>query len=273
MTDSNTSLTDPGSDTIDIICDNVDLSGFKFYKFTSNCGKLVDKYGTFRIMKKILTGNISLPNLVVMAGFSTSSFCATANIVIKNMNKITHKFNAIYLLKYDEDTFKGLQTAACGKRDELKSNPELQHEEQYKPEIDLNEELGIVVDRLLRCAGLTNVHLLGKCAGAGVAIHAFTKSDIYSALYLAVPASPVNIQHLLGKGKVGKKFIFAWDKRDKFPFSWGRKSFEEATIYEANIGSLVAAGNEVITRTFNEDTDVSHEKIYHEIPDELFDIL
>lgn len=117
------------------------------------------------------------------------------------------------------------------------------------------------------------MHLLGKCAGAGVAIHAFTKSDIYSALYLAVPASPVNIQHLLGKGILDKKFIFAWDKRDEFPFSWGRKSFEEAQVYEANIRLLEAAGNEVITRTFNEDTDVSHEKIYHEIPDELFDIL
>lgn len=58
----NTSLTEPGSDTIDIDCSGVDLSGFKFYKFTSNCGKLVDNYGTFRIMKKILTGDETFPN-------------------------------------------------------------------------------------------------------------------------------------------------------------------------------------------------------------------
>jgi alpha-beta hydrolase superfamily lysophospholipase len=43
---------------------------------------------------------------------------------------------------------------------------------------------------------LQNVHILGKSAGAGIAIHIMDKSDIYTGLFLVVPSSPLNVQLL-----------------------------------------------------------------------------
>ena len=275
MTDKLYKSNNEGIPTEENLCD-IDLSEWKSYFFTSNCNKLVDNYGTFRIIKKILTNDINKPNLVAMAGFSTKSFCGTTKRIIENINKIKNKFNAIYILQYDEEKFKELQRNACQMRDKNKST-KTSLEEIYQPETDLNEELGTIIDKLFRCMGLTKVHLLGKCAGGGVAIHVFTKSDIYEALYLGVPASPTSIKHIIDNIDYAnihnKKFIFAWDQMDAYPFDWGIKSNEEKERYDKYKDTLIKNHNTVITAQFNTETDETDAKKYHEIPHGLFDLI
>jgi hypothetical protein len=247
---------------------------WKTYKFSSLDGKLEDQYGIFRIIKLELTDNTNLPVLVAMAGFSTKSFCGSSNVIIKNLRKIKDKFKCIYILKYDEDKIKILQKKACDERDEIKKNT-LNHHEIYKPEIDLNEELGIIIDKLLRSMKLINVHLLGKCAGGGVAIHIFTKSEIYNALYLAVPASPTNVEHLLENKAImkNKTFILAWNSNDDYKFNWGGKSNDELSYYSNTIQELAGNENKIIFDSFNEQIEGDDPKRFHEIPNGLFRLI
>jgi len=259
-----------------IKCD-LKLNGWKIYNITSKNETLENKYGKFEIIKKDLSSDKSKPVLVAMAGFSTKSFCGSATRIIENLDKIEEKFSAIYILKYDDTKFGSLQKDACGKRDTLKEHFSKDHifsdeeiEEIYQPETDLNNELGTIVDKILRAIGLTKVHLLGKCAGGGVAIHTFTKSEIYDALYLGVPASPTDVKHLLDKNISDKIFIFGWDSRDAYPFNWGKKSNQEIERYRETMKQL-ESNNKVILEEF--ETGDENESKYHEIPSGLFDLI
>jgi len=257
------------------------LDDWKGYYFLSNRTEFNDEYGTFKIIKKVLNGGESKPNLVAMAGFSFKSFCGSTKVIVENLHKIQGKFNCVYVICFTVEV-QNKQTEACKSRDaNITEKPDTLTEEElkdkavreqiFKPETDLNEILGKVVDKLIRCAGITNVHLLGKCAGGGVAIHTFTKSE-YQALYLAVPASPTNVEHLKTIDLSGKKIIIAWDKRDAYPFKWG-KSNQELASYEETLMELEANHRleEFIVEEFNNgETDP---KKYHEIPDQLFDLI
>jgi hypothetical protein len=272
------------------------LDDWKGYYFSSNCTKFIDQFGKFKIIKKVLTSDELKPNLVAMAGFSEKSFCASTRVIVNNLDKIQDMFNCVYVICFDEQVFKKYQTETCGirdarkeKEDEIRANkgaltkeisllrkltPEEVIKEKevyneiYQSETELNEILGTVIDKLIRCARIGNVHLLGKCAGGGLAIHTFTKSNIYKALYLAVPASPTNVEHLRNTNLEGKKIIIAWDKRDEYPFHWDSKSNQELVSYERTLKALSA---DYIVAEFNEGE--SHPKDYHEIPDQLFDLI
>lgn len=272
------------------------LSGWTSNNYSSN-----ERYGTFKLVKQTCLDDPTKPNLVAMAGFSKKSFEGTYQRILDNINKIKNKFNAIYVLQYDEAKFKALQKEACEERDRIKDNGETDFETIYQPETHLNEELGYVIDKLLNYIGLTNVHLLGKCAGGGVAIHVFTKSDIYDALYLGVPGSPTAIKHITDNIDTihNKQFIFGWDQRDEFKFNWGKKSNEEFIRYIQTCIStkskIKSNGNKLIFAQFNDDntnisrieyidnqrdyfetnppTDVKHEKDYHEVPHGLFNLI
>ena len=102
------------------LCDDLDLSEWKSYKFTSNKDTLEKRYGTFKIIKKNLTNDSNKPNLVAMAGFSKKSFCGTTKRIIENIDQIKNTFNAIYILQFDEEKIKDLQSKACSIRDEIK---------------------------------------------------------------------------------------------------------------------------------------------------------
>jgi len=259
---------------------------WKGYYFSSNCTNFNNVYGTFKIIKNESNPDKSKPNLVAMAGFSFRSFCASTSVIVKNLEKIKGMFNCVYVICFTDEVKDKLQTDACKSRDAniTKEIGTLTEEELvdilkdkevrkkiFKSETDLNEKLGNVVDKLIRCAGITNVHLLGKCAGGGVAIHTFTKSNIYQALYLAVPASPTNVEHLREtKGEIdisGKKIIIAWDRRDAFKFKWG-KSNQELDSYEKTLKGW--STNYTVAEFNNGESD---EKKYHEIPDQLFDMI
>jgi len=275
----NVSINEEGHDIVQDFCVGLSLDGWKLYKFISNCKRtteLINKYGEFKIIKKSLTIDETKPNLVVVCGFSNNSFCNSTKRIIQNLHKIKDKFQAIYIIKFDEKPIKNLQTDACKIRDEfLKIEG---HPNPYQPEIDLNIEIGIVIDKLLRCIGLENIHLLGKSAGAGVAINTISKSkcsSIYTALYLAVPSSPNNVEDL-DVDLSGRRYIFAWSTLDVYNFSWGRRSNQEKSFYDKTM-STKGIGN-YISEEFTDSEDIISDekdpsKQFHEIPNGLFNLI
>jgi len=243
----------------------LNLDNWKVFYFNSQNKDFINEYGNFYIINKTLSGYNELPSMVALAGFSVKSFCGTTNRIIENLDKIQSKFKDVWVLCFTEQV-RNMQKQACKERDDLNA---AKNKEIYKPEIDLNEKLGSIVDKLLRSIKLSNVHLLGKCAGGGVAIHTVTKSDIYNALYLGVPASPKDVQHLLTKEWNNKKFIFAWDKRDAYQFLWGLSN-QEIEKYKKTMEHL-KENNIVIINEYGEgETDP---KEFHEVPHDLFDLL
>lgn len=293
------------SSNINDLCNNLNNSEpnsnnlWKVYKITLNNIEKQEEFNNFgsnnKIIRKILSNDENKPDLVAMAGFSNKSFCGSTQAIIKNLSKIKDQFNSINIFCFDEVVIKRKQTDACKDRDdkiknlldskiinssnETKINFKLLDDNNYNkifdPEIKLNEELASFIDKSIRAfigkdKENFTIHLLGKCAGGGVAIHIFTKSDRYEALYLGVPAHPTNIQNIKDSGidLSKKKFIFAWDKRDAYPFTWSSKSNQEASAYASTLESMSV--NYIVAK-FNDGEE--HEKDYHEIPDQLFDLI
>jgi hypothetical protein len=149
------------------------------------------------------------PVLVAMAGYSVSSFCGSSQIIMENLGLLNRKYKAVYVLCYDEEKFKGFSKRAADERDRQRnrSHPILESPSEsltYREfvfggdhgEIQMYEELGSIVDKVIRCLGLKNVHLLGKSAGGGTAMNVVNTNPIYTRLYLAVPAHPTYCKSL-----------------------------------------------------------------------------
>lgn len=256
-----------------IITNNLDKNSFSFYYFDNE--KIIKLYGKNYIIKYNLTNNSNLPNLVLLSGFSNKSIINSSRVVFENINKIENKYQALYIFCYSENEFKKYQKDACDLRDKMKENVLNSFNKIYESEIKLNDQLATIIDKCLRSPdlNLTNVHLLGKCAGGGLAIHTITKSNIYSGLFLSVPASPLNVEKLKELNKTQKnkiRFIFTWDKNDDYPFNWNRKSNEEKEYYDKTMKKLKIKNYE--SYIFDEEPKNKLEKYqYHEISNGLFD--
>jgi hypothetical protein len=246
---------------------------FEIFHFENN--KLLKVYGKNYILKCILNSNTELPNLVLLAGFSNKSIINSSKVLLENIDKIKNKYQAVYIYCYSEKEFKKHQFDACSIRDQKKNENYKEIEKIYESEIKLNDKLGIFIDKCLRSPGLnlTNVHLLGKCAGGGLAIHTITKSNIYSGLLLAVPASPLNVLKLKKLNNIQKnniRFIFTWEKNDDYPFDWNKKSNQEKEYYDKTMKKLKIKNYE--SYIFDEEPKNKSEKYqYHEISNSLFD--
>ena len=79
------------------------------------------------------------------------------------------------------------------------------------------EELGSIVDKVIRCLGLKNVHLLGKSAGGGTVMNIVYTNPIYTRLYLAVPAHPTFCESIkkIGDRLNEMKVIIGWNANDE----------------------------------------------------------
>jgi hypothetical protein len=89
---------------------------------------------------------------------------------------------------------------------------------------------------------------MGKCAGGGIAIKLVTLNDNYTGLYLAVPASPFDVESLqkINHNRLNNMvFRFAWNDNDNFEFHWitnkkinSKISKEEKNRYDERIKKL-----------------------------------
>jgi len=228
------------------------------YKLADDCLKVRNKYGMFRIIEKIFDDNRSKPNLVAMAGYSDKSFCGSCQIIFENLELLRHKYRAVYVICYDEEKFKGFAgRAADCREDQLKKDkseyPALSAPKDslvYRAfvwgethgEIDMYNELSAIVDKVIRCLGITKVHLLGKSAGGGTAMNIVSTNPIYERLYLAVPAHPTFCKSLekLGPRLNEMKVIIGWNENDDRDLGAGIKSNTMRPLFEPILASLKA---------------------------------
>jgi hypothetical protein len=240
------------------IISSIDFKDWNFYEVNSECGKFHHRYGIFRIVEKLINKHSSKPNLVVMAGFSVNSFCGSSEIILQSLKTLEPYYRAIYIICYDEQ-FKKMQEDALTASNEIfntvltPAEKEMEHDHTirakiYAPELAMEEQMAIAIDKVLRCPqlDLRNVHLFGKSAGCGLAMHIVSKSSIYNALYLAVPA---NSTYLMPLEKMGEslrilKVIIGWNENDskklyKIPSNENRPKYEETIrILESRFGEF-----------------------------------
>ena len=212
----------------------------------------------FRVIEKIFDDNHSKPNLVAMAGYSDKSFCGSCQIIFENLDLLRHKYRAVYVICYDEEKFKGFATLAAKKRDAQIGKDKSENPALTKPiesleyrefvwgerhgEIDMYNELSAIVDKVIRCLGITKVHLLGKSAGGGTAMNIVSTNPIYERLYLAVPAHPTFCKSLekLGPRLNEMKVIIGWNENDDRDLGAGIKSNTMRPLFEPILASLKA---------------------------------
>jgi len=207
------------------------------------------------IVKSILSKNDQGvdTSLVVLGGFSHSSITKTENIITdpNNFIHLNNKYKEILIIYYPIEF----------KEEQVKIYNESTVNGDYLPEIDMNKKFGLYINELLLQLNLNNVHLLGKCAGGGLAIQTFIQNPkIFSKLILCVPASPNNIQDI--KDIIGldsKQFLFVWNSKDEFQFHWGA-CISERIKYENS-----SKENKLMNTTF-----VTTDSHLHDVPLELF---
>jgi hypothetical protein len=220
---------------------------WNLYELDHNCTKVIDKYGIFNIIEKVFDKeSTTKPVLVAMAGYSLKSFCGSSQIIMENLGYLNRKYKAIYVLCYDEEKFKKFSNRAAEKRDVQKALSKEEYPILNRPiesleyrefvfdgEIEMYKELGFICDKVIRCLGLTNVHLLGKSAGGGTAMNIVCTNPIYTRLYLAVPAHPTYCKSLeiLGERLNEMKVIIGWNENDEMNLA-GVNSNRNMELYE-----------------------------------------
>jgi len=223
--------------------------------------KYTDKDGNpFRFIKCKGNDDNDSPNLVAWAGVSLKSFCNTSRIIMNNIESLKNCYQAIYIICLEN--IKDIQLECFPSRDAKnkastitgsEDDRELTFEsKKYKltdpaenyewiafkneNEISFQEKSSYIFDKIIRAIKLENnhklenVHILGKSAGAGIAIHIMNKDNIYTGLFLAVPSSPLNVQLLreLPKERLQKiKFRFMWIEEDAMAFDWQRDRLQK----------------------------------------------
>jgi hypothetical protein len=232
------------------------------------------------VVKKTLNEDEGKPVLVAMAGISLNSFCGSAEIIVRNIDKLKNKFKAVYII--NQDPYKAAQNKVCEARDAIVTEKKLESRlrkelsqraliEIYKPEIDLMIEMAKVINRIITGKlHLNNVHLLGKCNGGGIALELVSLSNVYKALYLAVPGNPIHIQPLmkLSPDRLEEiSFIFGWNKNDNYDFKFQTASINEKAVYDEEIGKLEKA----LEIKLNYESYVFKPGNGHEINDKLID--
>jgi len=208
----------------------------------------------FEVIRKTFEEGGDKPVLFIMAGISTNSFCGTAEVLVRNQETLKGKFKEVYIVNMN--AFKNYQDDAC-QTYRAKRTKELNKESILRTELTENELLDIY-DGEIRLAKeisqfihiiisdklkLTNVHVLGKCAGGEIALNLVCLSEIYKALYLAVPGSVTHITPLYDippKRLESMHFIFGWNQNDDYAFNWNGRSSTEKEIYDEEIGKLEA---------------------------------
>jgi len=232
------------------------FSEWNLYELDHNCTKVIDKYGIFNVIEKVFDKDSKTkPVLVAMAGYSVSSFCGSSQIIIENLHFLNRKYKAIYIINYNQEKFKGFSKLAGDQRDIQRGKPVDENPPLSKPidsleyrefvfgspkgEIEMYTELGAIVDKVIRCLGLTNVHLLGKSAGGGTAMNIVYTNPIYKRLYLAVPAHPTFCKSLekLGHRLNEMKVIIGWNENDDHNLA-GVPSNKNMELFEPILAGL-----------------------------------
>lgn len=232
------------------------------------------------------------PNLFVMSGFSVDSVLECAPIILDKLDVLSTKYRGVYII--NQAPFKDAQEAAVQAKKQLqlpeteKANKFKYREDKNAAEIEMNNHISKTIDILIGKIGLSNVHLLGKCAGGGVAISLVERSKPrYTGLFLAVPSCATNINTLSADVLDNVMIRVNWNLNDSYAYPWqkdegeGEYSVDEKPIYDKTIERFMKEGRRINYVSFMFSPDIktleyktpSHRKPGHEIHRKFIDYI
>jgi len=206
----------------------------KYEILTVSHPKIEAEYGVISIVKVKLNNPENKP-LVVVPGYSVDSFESGFKILMQGFDHIKDKYSEMYAFCWGSIVKKLTQDYSAHEPDEEKA-------------FILNEELRIklahVLDKILRSPDikLTNISLLAKSAGAGVAIHMAAINSEINFLYIACPGTSGRGKTLKDRKDLPIKLM--WNKNDnKISFETSEKFIDDFkkqgnnyTFYEYETG-------------------------------------
>ena len=228
MEEYNSDISD--TDTIDILKSSEDTSKFiklvmknhnykiKTYKFIeSNLNKI---YGVPMVTEIELNGPRN--PLIIIPGYSFSSFTKMFNKIIGTLNVLDIKYKSLYIVTFS-DTIK--------KTSEELIKDITDKEEQYvvneKYRIELAQMLTKIIKNISSSKGFTTYDLMGKSAGGGVACYiASNNMASVSNLYLISPGSNSRGMNLVDFKNMIK---LSWNKDDNII------NFDEIIMWITNL--------------------------------------
>lgn len=182
--------------------DNVDLSKWNFFDFTPAC-----------VISKNLNNDSKLPNLFVIPDIKFESFYSNLDIIDSNTNLHT-KYNKIYIMNW-------CYVSKCNdilcRYNYLWDNiDETKNEDNEKYKITFINNCALIIDFIINILKIHNVHLLGNCIGANIAIELIKKNNKYTGLFLSCPKSKFDVNLYsnflsLGNRLKNIKMLFSWN--------------------------------------------------------------
>jgi hypothetical protein len=212
----------------------------------------------FRIFTLNGGGDGNAFNLIVLTGLSDQAFNSSKNLIKDHYFAFSHRFNRIILI---------------GHPSEIKSEQSFVFEGEYNSNmvadaIAFDVKISGIINTLLTVnLELTNMYLMGKCAGAGLAMKLCAGFPAtYQRLFIAHPASVDGVACLTG---LPVKITMVWNRHDTYPYKWGACSNQEPYRYGLQAHTLgIDFDLHVIDGIASLD---SRER--HEIPKEIFDFM
>ena len=180
--------------------------------------KIEEEYGIIFIVKVKLNNSKNKP-LVVVPGYSNDSFESGFKVLMQGFDSIKEKYSEIYALCWGSTVKKLTQNYSAHEKDEEKA-------------FALNEKLRTILahllDKIIRSPDmkLTNISVLAKSAGAGVAIHMAAINPEIKFLYIACPGTNGGGKTLKDRKDLPIKLM--WNKDDnKIPFETSEKFIDD----------------------------------------------
>ena len=172
---------------------------------------LNENYGTINIIH-VNHQESNKNQLIVIPGYSFKSFTSMTNILLEG-SIASEKYN-IFIINWG-DKIKELST--------LVTKDIEKEEDKYKANEDFRMKMANILDKILRSDDMgfiqegTNISLLGKSAGGGVALYIASVNHYVNKLYLCAPATTTN--GTLVKDRKDLDIKISWNKDDNMiPF-------------------------------------------------------
>jgi len=191
--------------------------------------QLDEMYEAFEIHSHDLDGNDCV--LFVCPGFSNEACEATKNIINDKLDSIRNKYKKVFVINlFPLKKFQKISDAT----DTISTA--IERHDKWAADIAMKATHSSVVDKIIRAIcndmNISNVHLLGKSAGGGLAMNIVTRNTIYKKLYLAVPAHPLFCKPLI-EGNIYDKLmvVVGWNYNDEYNL-YDIKSNKQMPYYE-----------------------------------------
>jgi hypothetical protein len=202
---------------IKIVMKNYDYK-VKTYKFIES--KLNSTYGIPMVTEIELNGTHN--PLIIIPGYSFSSFTKMFNKIITTLDILNDKYSALYIVTFS-DTIKKISEELI--KDVTDKDKQYIINEKYR--IELADMLSKIIKNIANAKGFTTYDLMGKSAGGGVASYiASNNIDNVNALYLISPGSNSRGLNLLDFKNPIK---LSWNKDDNII------SFDEIILWITNL--------------------------------------